>query len=146
LGVVLLYFLSDENAENVVYLTQLALTPLAHDITDMALYNKHYLLIGGDEGLSLYDTQNLQMLFQNKNVIPQNRKTGLYQVGVFNDYLLFTSNLSSSHLVVYDIKNDTIVHDFQGESEHINDFSVEGKVLYSLDDGHVYLWDLGKIR
>lgn len=146
LGVVQLYFLSDENVENVVYLTQLELTSLAHDITDMAFYNKRYLLIGGDEGLSLYDTQNLQMLFQNKNVMPKNSKTGLYQVGVFNDYVLFARNLSSPQLGVYDIKSDTIVHDFQGESEHINDFVVEEKVLYSLDDGHVHLWDLEKIR
>ena len=67
-------------------------------------------------------------------------------MGVFNDYVLFARNLSSPQLGVYDIKSDTIVHDFQGESEHINDFVVEEKVLYSLDDGHVHLWDLEKIR
>ena len=111
----------------------------AYDVLALALYDKQTLAVGTDRhGLVLYDTKTLNALASLPN-IPKNR---VYRIRVWNDTVLLTQELDSPHLYRYDLKRKKITHDFQGEANEVMDFEISDEKLYTLDDGHVYVWNV----
>jgi len=111
----------------------------AYDVLALALYDKQTLAVGTDRhGLVLYDTKTLNALASLPN-IPKNR---VYRMRVWNDTVLLTQELDSPHLYRYDLKRKKITHDFQGEANEVMDFEMSDEKLYTLDDGHVYVWNV----
>ncbi|KHG33024.1 hypothetical protein [Sulfurospirillum sp. MES] len=111
----------------------------AYDVLALALYDKQTLAVGTDgHGLVLYDTKTLNALASLPN-IPKNR---VYRMRVWNDTVLLTQELDSPHLYRYDLKRKKITHDFQGEANEVMDFEISDEKLYTLDDGHVYVWNV----
>lgn len=111
----------------------------AYDVLALALYEKQTLFVGTDgHGLVLYDTKTLRALTSLPN-IPKNR---VYDMHVWDDTVLLTQGLDSPHLYRYDLKQKKITHDFQGEAKEVMDFEISDEKLYTLDDGHVYVWNV----
>lgn len=111
----------------------------AYDVLALALYDKQTLAVGTDRhGLVLYDTKTLRALTSLPN-IPKNR---VYDMHVWDDTVLLTQGLDSPHLYRYDLKQKKITHDFQGEAKEVMDFEISDEKLYTLDDGHVYVWNV----
>jgi len=63
---------------------------------------------------------------------------------VWKDALLLSQGLDSPHVYAYDLKRKTLTHDFQGEANEVMDFEINDEKLYTLDDGHVYVWDFSQ--
>ncbi|MDY0264259.1 MAG: hypothetical protein RBR12_03660 [Sulfurospirillum cavolei] len=111
----------------------------AYDVLALALYEKQTLFIGTDgHGLVLYDTKTFRALTSLPN-IPKNR---VYHMHIWDDTVLLTQGLDLPHLYRYDLKRKKITHDFQGEAKEVMDFEISDEKLYTLDDGHVYVWNV----
>ena len=113
----------------------------AYDVLSLALYEKQTLAVGTDgHGVFEYDTKTLRALASLPN-IPKKRA---YQMRVWKDALLLSQGLDSPHVYAYDLKRKTLTHDFQGEANEVMDFEINDEKLYTLDDGHVYVWDFSQ--
>ena len=115
----------------------------AYDVLALALYGRTTVVVGSDtQGLYAYDTQTLQPLFHTKTFAPNATNANVYRMDILNDVALLTQGLDTPHLYAYDMKRHKIIHDFQGEAKAVMDFCVSHQKVYSIDDGHLYVWDL----
>lgn len=111
------------------------------DVLSLALYENHTLAVGTDgHGVFFYDTQTLRT----RTFASELTKQTVYRMHIAGDTLLLTQGLDSPHVYAYDLKRKTLTHDFQGEANEVMDFEINDEKLYTLDDGHVYVWDFSQ--
>lgn len=115
----------------------------AYDVLALALYADTTLVVGGEKrGMKMYDTKHLTTLPHPQSPFNTNTKPSLYRIEVFHDTLFFTEQIDTPHLYAYDIAHQKRLHDFEGNATHINDFKVSKSLLFSIDDGNLYVWKI----
>jgi len=130
----------------------------ADDIPVMLIYKDRYLLFSREYGgLNMYDTKQKGMVYEKKTLYPKDiqysellkkdiditKATNIYRMLVYKDNLIFTE--VNDEIIIFNFKQDKIIHKFAGTSGDIFDIKVHKDKLISLSsDGKLYIWDLGK--
>lgn len=90
----------------------------------------------------MYDIKHLTTLPHPQSPFSTNIKPSLYRMEVSHDTLFFTEQIDTPHLYAYDIAHQKRLHDFEGKATHINDFKISKNLLFSIDDGNLYVWKI----
>jgi len=128
----------------------------AVNIRAMRVYQDRFLLYSTEYmGLSCYDTQTGNMVYEYKNLHPASsvysdalkkeiddtKRTDIHTMVLYNHYLIFSEG--ADLIEVYDLDKNKIVHTYEGANGRILALDTHKDQLISLSgEGVVYIWDL----